>query len=101
MNTRLDITSFIFLANGKQYPIQAGHVETSKLDNGSIHWDWQMALELKKSDVIPSNKETFILYPDDMSVFLKTQVISREKDGGLTVFTLVPYMKNVIVEKDE
>jgi hypothetical protein len=98
-NTHLDITGYIFQANGKQYPIQAGYVKTSHLEDGGLHWDWEMALELKKTDVIPSNKETFILYPDDMSIFLRTQVIDRRKEGGLSVFTLVPFVKNVIAEE--
>ena len=101
-STHLDIAGFLFQAKGVIYPIAAGYVETSKPESGEgVNWNWEMALELKKSDVIPSNEITYILWPDDHAVFLKTQVLSRRKEGHLTIFKLVPYLQNVIVERDE
>jgi len=89
----LDITEgFTFFAKGRNYPIQAGHVRTSSVENGSVIWDWEVALELKRSDVIPSNEQTAILYEDN-TVFLRTRVIDRRNEGGLTVLKLVPYMR--------
>ena len=99
-NHRVELDGFFFQAKGVIYPIQAGYVHTSHLENGNLVWDWEMALELKTTDIIPANEMTYILY-DDHSVFLKTQVIARRKEGGLTVFTLVPYVQNVIAAKDE
>lgn len=92
-NIDLDITEgFSFWAKGRAYTIQAGHVRTSHIENDGVVWDWQVALELKKSDIIPSNEATAILY-DDNTVFLKTRVIERKQEGGLTVIKLVPFMQ--------
>lgn len=91
-NIELDISEgFLFLAKNKLYPIQAGHVKTSHVENGSVQWDWQIALELKKSDAIPTNAMTKIVY-DDHTTFLRTRVIGRKQEGGLTILKLVPYM---------
>lgn len=92
-NIDIDITAYSFEANNKRYPIEAGHVRTAHHEGGNVSWDWQIALELKKNDAIPANKRTYILYPEDSSVFLSTRVIKRRKEGNLTIFSLVPYME--------
>lgn len=91
-NIDLDISRFFFYAKGRFYPVQAGHVRTSYLENNNVSWDWQMTLKLKKSDVIPANERTLLCYPDK-SAFVLTQIADRKQEGGLTVFTLVPYFK--------
>lgn len=90
-NINLDISGFYFYAKGRFYPIESGHVRTSHLENGNVSWDWQMALELKKSDVIPANEKTALCY-GDKSVFVYTKVLERRKEGNLSAFKLVPYM---------
>lgn len=91
-NVDLNITGFLFEAKGRQYPIQAGRIKTSHVENDNVVWDWEIALELKKSDIVPSNESTAILY-DDGTAFLKTQVLERRKEGNLSVFKLVPYFQ--------
>lgn len=92
-NIDLDITEgFTFQAKGRPYSIQGGHIRTSQVSAESVHWDWEIALELKKSDIIPSNEATAILY-EDGSVFVQTRVIDRKQEGGLTILTLVPYIR--------
>lgn len=90
-NVNLDIAGYLFQAKGQAYPIEAGQVVTLNTTNG-IQWDWEAALELKTSDAIPSNETTAILWPDG-TVFVKTRVIRRRKEGSLSVFTLVPDLK--------
>ena len=91
-NVNLDITGYLFQAKGQAYPIEAGQVVTTHSDAGSVSWDWEAALELKTSDAIPSNETTAILWPDG-TVFVKVRVIRRRKEGGLSVLTLVPDVK--------
>lgn len=92
-NVDLDIANgFLFAAKGRNYPIQAGAIKTSHLENDKVVWDWHVALELRAGDVIPANEATAILY-DDESTFIKTKVIGREKQGALTLLKLVPYFE--------
>lgn len=91
-NVNLDLSGFLFEANGHQHEIKTGHLITTHLENGSVLWDWQVALKLKKSDGIPSNKSTSLCYPDG-STFVETRVIDRSSENGLSVFTLVPFIK--------
>jgi hypothetical protein len=90
----LDVTGHIFDTGANVYPIEAGRLNTIHYDNLSIGWNWKIALELKKHEAIPLNTKSSILYPDDSSILVYTKAIRREKEGRLTVFTLVPYFNN-------
>jgi hypothetical protein len=90
----LDVAGHYFDTGMNAYPIEAGHIKTSHYDNMSVSWDWKIALELKKHEVIPLNTKSMIRYPDDSGVLVCTKAIKREKEGSLTVFTLVPYFSS-------
>jgi hypothetical protein len=92
----LDLASglYRFEANKQVYEIQAGKLITLS-DGENVVWDWEIGLELRKADFIPLNKPTALLYSDN-SVFVRTQVIGRKKEGGLTVLTLVPYIEGQV-----
>jgi len=92
-NVDIDIAGYYLEANRKLYPIEAGHVRTTHHDNGSVSWDWQIALELKISDAIPMHKRLELLYPEDASVFVYIEVLERRKEGNLTILKLVPYFE--------
>jgi hypothetical protein len=88
----IDLSGYRFEANGQVFEIEAGHLKTDYMDNASVQWDWQIGLELKKADFIPFNKPSYLLYPDG-SVFVRTRVLKREKQGNLSVLTLVPWIE--------
>ncbi len=92
-NIDIDVAGYYFEANNKLYPIEAGRIHTAHEVNGNIVWDWEIALELKLNDAIPTQKRLAILYPDDDSVFVYAEVIKRRKEGNLTIFSLVPYFE--------
>jgi hypothetical protein len=89
----LDVTGHFFDTGKQVYLIEAGQLNTIHYDNMSIGWNWRIALELKKNEAIPLNGKSSILYPDDSGVLVYAKAIKREKEGSLTVFTLVPYFE--------